>query len=83
VTDTENTTELVAQFVDDNVPAKVRTVAYFVLLVCAAVVLLVQGLAPIWLEPALADKAVASAGVVTAVLGLIAGGLGVAYRPTR
>ena len=37
----------------------------------------------IWLDEDTATKVVASAGVVSAVAGLIAGGLGVAYRPTR
>lgn len=65
------------------VPARVRTVAYFALLAAAALVLLATGLAPIWLEADAATRVVASGGVVTSVLGLIAGGLGVAYRPTR
>lgn len=65
------------------VPARVRTVAYYVLLVVSALVLLATGLAPIWLDGDAATRVVASAGVVTSVAGLIAGGLGVAYRPTR
>lgn len=65
------------------VPPRVRTVAYFVLLACAALVLLGTGLAPIWLADEVATKVVASGGVLTSVFGLIAGGLGVAYRPTR
>lgn len=65
------------------VPARVRTVAYFVLLACAAAVLLCTGLAPIWLPDDTATRVVASGGVLTSVFGLIAGGLGVAYRPTR
>lgn len=64
------------------VPPIVRTVAYFVLLSASAIVLLCVGLAPIWLGAEIATKVVASGGVVTSVLGLIAGGLGVAYRPT-
>ncbi|MGW8565639.1 hypothetical protein [Isoptericola sp. NPDC055881] len=64
------------------VPARVRTVAYFVLLGASALVLLATGLAPIWLDADVATKVVASGGVVTAVFGLVAGGLGVAYRPT-
>lgn len=64
------------------VPPIVRTVAYFVLLGASALVLLATGLAPIWLGDLLATKIVASGGVATSVLGLIAGGLGVAYRPT-
>ena len=64
------------------VPPIVRTVAYFILLGFSAAVLLCVGLAPIWLGAEVATKVVASGGVVTSVLGLIAGGLGVAYRPT-
>lgn len=65
------------------VPARVRTVAYYLLLALSAVVLLATGLAPIWLDDPQATQVVATAGVVTSVAGLIAGGLGVAYRPTR
>lgn len=65
------------------VPERVRTVAYFLLLGASAVVLLSQGLGEIWLAEDVAVKVTASAGVVSGVLGLIAGGLGVAYRPTR
>ena len=57
--------------------------AYFLLLAAAALVLLTQGLAPIWLDPDTAGRVVQSAGVVSGVFGLIGGGLGVAYRPTR
>jgi hypothetical protein len=67
----------------DLVPARVRTIAYFLLLIAAALVLLAVGLAPIWLAVDVADRVVQSGGVVSAVLGLIGGGLGVAYRPTR
>lgn len=66
-----------------SVPARVRTVAYFLLLGASALVLLATGLAPIWLDDPTATQVVATSGVVTSVLGLIAGGLGVAYRPTR
>ena len=65
------------------VPRRVRTVAYFVLLGVSALVLAAQGLAPIWLGGDLADRVVMSAAVVSGVAGLIGGGLGVAYRPTR
>ncbi len=64
------------------VPEIVRTVAYFIILGLSAVVLLATGLAPIWLAPDVATKVVASGGVFVSVFGLIAGGLGVAYRPT-
>ena len=64
-----------------EVPKKVRRVAYYVLLAVSALVLLAQGLAPIWLPDPVGGQVVSSAGVVTGVVGLIAGGLGVAYRP--
>ncbi len=65
------------------VPTRVRAVAYFVLLGVSALALLATGLAPIWLDGEVATRVVASAGVLTGVVGLIGGGLGVAYRPTR
>lgn len=65
------------------VPARVRTIAYFLLLGAAALVLLAQGLAPIWFDDPVAGQIVQSAGVLSGVFGLIGGGLGVAYRPTR
>jgi len=64
------------------VPARVRTVAYFVLLGASVLGGLVAGLAPIWLEPEAATRVVASCVVVSSTLGVLAGGLGVAYRPT-
>lgn len=65
------------------VPARVRAIAYYVLLALSAVVAMVSGLAPIWLTDPVATQVVATAGQATAVAGMIAGGLGVAYRPTR
>ncbi|NKY08189.1 hypothetical protein HF998_14560, partial [Cellulomonas hominis] len=64
------------------VPPRVRTVAYFALLIVSWVVLLVSGLAPIWLASAQVQPVIATCGVVSSLLGAIAGGLGVAYRPT-
>lgn len=65
------------------VPERVRTWVYFLLLAASVLVMLATGLAPIWLGDDAAARVVASAGVVSGVLGTIAGGLGVAYRPTR
>lgn len=65
------------------VPARVRTVTYFILLGLSALVLLAQGIAPIWFDADDADRIVQTAGVAAGVFGLVAGGLGVAYRPTR
>jgi hypothetical protein len=67
----------------DTVPPAVRTAAYYVQLGASAAVLLATGLAPIWLADPAATQVVATGGVITAVVGLVAGGLGVAYRPTR
>lgn len=65
-----------------EVPDRLRTVAYFVLLVVSAVIGLTAGLAPIWLDEATATRVVASAVVVSSAVGTLAGGLGVVYRPT-
>lgn len=65
------------------VPPRVRTIAYFVLLGVSALVLLATGLAPIWFDDPDAQRVAATAGVISGVAGLIAGGLGVTYRPTR
>ena len=65
------------------IPARVRTTAYFVLLGASALILLVTGLAPIWLTDPSATQVIATSGVISGVLGVIAGGLGVTYRPTR
>lgn len=66
-----------------TVPARVRTVAYFLGLATGALVLLATGIAPIWLAPDVADHVVSTAGVISGVAAFIAGGLGVAFRPTR
>lgn len=59
-----------------------RTVAYFAGLGAAALVLLAVGIAPVWFDPQMSIKIVATGGVVSSVLGFIASGLGVVYRPT-
>lgn len=65
------------------VTPQVRTAAYFTLLGVSAANLFAAGIAPIWFAPDLAAQIVATATVIGGVCGLIAGGLGVAYRPTR
>lgn len=65
------------------IPARIRSCAYFVLLSASTLVLLATGLAPIWLTAPSATQVVATGGVISGVLGVIAGGLGVTYRPTR
>jgi len=65
-----------------SVPARVRTVAYFLGLVAGALVLAATGIAPVWFEPDVADQVVRTAGVISGVAAFVAGGLGVAYRPT-
>jgi hypothetical protein len=75
-------TPVVAAVDRPSIPPRVRTVAYFTLLLTSWAVLLVSGLAPIWLETTDMQRILATCGVVSSVLGAIAGGLGVAYRPT-
>lgn len=65
------------------VPERFRTVAYFIGLIAGALVLLAMGVVPIWFEPEIAERIVSTAGVVSGVAAFVAGGLGVAYRPTR
>lgn len=79
----EGDAELEAVEDPPGVPQRLRTVAYFLLLGVSVIVGLVAGLAPIWLDPDTSTRVVASAVVVSSVLGTLAGGLGVAYRPTR
>jgi hypothetical protein len=66
----------------EKVPPRVRTFAYFALLAVAAIVTLVTGIVAVW-WPALFAQVSATGAVVLSVAGLIGGGLGVAYRPTR
>lgn len=66
-----------------SVPARVRTVAYFLGLTTGALVLAATGIAPIWLDPDTSERVVSTAGVASGVAAFVAGGLGVAYRPTR
>ena len=66
-----------------EVPPRFRTVAYFVGLIAGALVLLATGLAPIWFAPEVAENIQGTAGVISGVAAFVAGGLGVAYRPTR
>ena len=65
------------------VPARVRTVTYYIGLAIGALTLAASGLAGIWLDPELAERVASSAGVISGVSAFVAGGLGVAYRPTR
>ena len=68
---------------DDYKPTisrRVRDIAYFITLGVAATNALVVGVAVIWL-PDLAANIAATGGVVTTVMGIIGGGLGVVYRP--
>lgn len=65
------------------IPTRARDIVYFVLLGGAALSLAAQGLAPVWAPEALAEQISDSAQVLTSVMALIGGGLGVAYRPGR
>ena len=64
------------------VPPRVRSATYYIGLAIGALTLAATGLAPIWLSPDLADQVASSAGVISGVGAFVAGGLGVAYRPT-
>lgn len=75
--------EAVVEFIDGTkpaVPARVRTVAYFVTLGTSAVAGLTAALATIW-APDVAGQVAATGVAVTSFVGVIGGGLGVAYRP--
>ena len=63
-----------------EVPKRVRDGVYWATLGIAAASLLVSGLASIWL-PGIAPEVLASTGVVTGVMGVVGGGVGVIYRP--
>jgi hypothetical protein len=63
-----------------EVPKRVRDVVYWATLGVAAVSLLASGLAGIW-TPGIAPEVLATTGVVTGVMGVIGGGVGVIYRP--
>ena len=65
------------------VPPRVRSVVYYAGLIIGALTLAASGLAGIWLDPELAERVASSAGVISGVGAFVAGGLGVAYRPTR
>lgn len=64
------------------VPPRVRSVVYYAGLIIGALTLAASGLAGIWLDPELAERVASSAGVISGVGAFVAGGLGVAYRPT-
>ncbi len=63
-----------------EVPKRVRDAVYWATLGIAAASLLVSGLTSIWL-PGIAPEVLASTGVVTGVMGVVGGGVGVIYRP--
>lgn len=63
-----------------EVPKRVRDAVYWATLGVAAASLLVSGLAGIW-APDIAPEVLATTGVVTGVMGIIGGGVGVIYRP--
>lgn len=81
--DAEQTSVLEAELVDDykpTVPKRVRDAVYWATLGVAAASLLTSGLAGIW-TPDIAPQVLATTGVVTGVMGVIGGGVGVVYRP--
>lgn len=64
-----------------QVPPKVRTAAYFAILIESALAALVTGVAAVW-WPEMAPEIAGTASAILSATGLLAGGLGVAYRPT-
>lgn len=64
-----------------GVPPRVRTVAYFTMLISSALGSLIIGLVAIW-WPDLAPQVGATVAAILSAEGIVAGGLGVAYRPT-
>ncbi|MFE7067479.1 hypothetical protein [Microbacterium sp. NPDC057658] len=62
------------------VPARVRDAVYWTTLGVAAASALVSGVAGVWF-PDLAPQVLATGGVLTGVMGIVGGGVGVVYRP--
>lgn len=63
-----------------TVPAGVRDGVYWTTLGAAAASALASGIAGIWF-PEIAGQVLATGGVLTTVMGIIGGGVGVVYRP--
>lgn len=63
-----------------TVPEPVRDAVYWTTLATAAASALASGVAGIWF-PDLAGQVLATGGVLTTVMGIIGGGVGVVYRP--
>lgn len=63
-----------------TVPPKVRDGVYWLTLGTAAVSALAVGIAATWF-PDYAAQVAATGGVLTTVMGIIGGGVGVVYRP--
>lgn len=62
------------------VTPRVRDAVYWTTLATAAASALASGIAGIWL-PDIAPQVLATGGVVTTVMGIVGGGVGVVYRP--
>lgn len=76
------TTELIDDGYEPSVPVRVRDGVYWTTLGTAAASALASGIAGIWF-PEIAPEVLATAGVLTTVMGIIGGGVGVVYRPGR
>lgn len=63
-----------------QVSPRVRDAVYWATLGAAAASALASGIAGIWF-PGVAPEVLATGGVVTTVMGIIGGGVGVIYRP--
>ena len=62
------------------VTPRVRDAVYWTTLATAAASALASGIAGIWI-PDIAPQVLATGGVVTTVMGIVGGGVGVVYRP--
>lgn len=72
--------ETAAEDYRPTVPGAVRDGVYWTTLGAAAASALASGVAGIWF-PDIAGQVLATGGVVTTVMGIIGGGVGVVYRP--
>lgn len=66
-----------------DVSKKARTIAYWAVAVSAAVGGAVTGLAYVWLPDMIAGNVAASVVSINTAIGLIGGGFGIIYRPTK
>lgn len=80
IADEETSTHTPADEHRPTVPGAVRDSVYWTTLGTAAASALASGIAGIWF-PDIAGQVLATGGVLTTVMGIIGGGVGVVYRP--